>query len=140
MKQDPARLLVGAKALAAICGDQWDDLDAAARAHYTKEAGSVVTALNSYDSKERGRQIKEGHAKSRKAGFRRQGRPNIQPSVEDRVREMIRQQATTRTIRATTGLGNSTISRIKAGMGKDDEHVPTRDPAPGHRPSDNLQV
>jgi hypothetical protein len=138
IKPDPERLLAGAKALALHCGDQWADLDAAARAHYQKEAASVVTALAIYDSKERGRLIKEGHAKARKAGMRRPGRSHIGANLETKAREMISQQATTRAIRAATGLGNSTISRIKASMGND--HVPSLDPASARRAADNVQI
>lgn len=140
MKQDPARLLAGAKALAAICGDAWEGIDSPARAHYQKEAGAVVTALAIYDTQERSRLIKEGHAKSRKAGFRREGRPQIGQAVERLARELILQKATTRTIRDKTGLGNSTISRIKADMEREPNYVPPGAATASDRTAGNLQV
>jgi hypothetical protein len=117
MRDDPKRLLCAARALAATCGDMWDDLDYAAKAHYQREAGSVVTALNAYDRAEHGRAVRAGHAQSRRDGSRSPpGRRLIDPSLAKQVAELLGKRFTTRTIRELTGLGNSTITRIRSEM------------------------
>ena len=118
MRDDPKRLHCAAQALAMVYGDKWEDLDAAAKAHYQKEGAAVVNALNVYDSAQRSRAIREGHAKSGRSHVRN-GRPTIESSKVQQVRDLLEQRYTSRLIREMTGLGNSTITRIRSEMERD---------------------
>lgn len=113
MKPDPDRLLAGAKAIAAVYGDAWESLDAEARKHYLAEARAASEAFAAHDTKRRGTAIAAGHARTRRVGLRANGRPRIAADAEARARQMILDKKPHRLIRELTGLGNSTITRIK---------------------------
>lgn len=121
---DPNRLLYAAQAIAAVYGDRWADLDGAARAHYTKEAVAVVTALTRYDKEVHARKVYEGIQRARKEGRHRRnpGRQRIDAAAEQKARELLMAKATSRTVREVTGLGNSTITRYRAEIEKANAH------------------
>lgn len=138
MRDDPKRLLHAAQALAMVYGDKWEGLDAAAKAHYQKEAHAVVLALNTYDSAQRSRAIREGHAKSGRSRIRN-GRPALESAKVQQVRDLLQKRYTSRIIREMTGLGNSTITRIRSEMERENG-VPARSSASAHSATGDLQV
>lgn len=133
MTADPDRILVGAKAIAALYGDAWDTLDAEAHKHYRAEAVACAKAFGEYDTNRRGRAIKAGHAKTRRVGLLLNGRPRFAANAETeaKVRRLIMEKQSQRAIRELTGLGNSTITRIKREI-KEGLDVPVVSPAPRH--------
>jgi hypothetical protein len=139
MNNDPKRLLHAAQALALVYDDKWEALDADAKAHYQKEAVAVVNALAIYDSAKHGRLVRAGHAESRRAGRPSPGRREIESTLAHQVREMLEKKFTSRTIRELTGLGNSTITRIRSEMERDNG-VPARPTATERGATSNLQV
>lgn len=139
MNNDPKRRLHAAKALALVYDDKWEALDADAKAHYQKEADAVVNALAIYDSAKHGRLVREGHAESRRAGRPSPGRREIESTLAHQVRELLEKKFTSRTIRELTGLGNSTITRIRSEMERDNR-VPARPTATERGATSDLQV
>jgi len=119
MKDDPMRTLTVAKTLAELCNDSWETLVRMQRQHYQNEAAIVLKRLNKYDHEARSIAIRNAHAKAIAEGKRGPGRPpgSVEPRVaalEGEARRMVLEQKTTRDIRKATGLGNSTITRIKS--------------------------
>jgi DNA invertase Pin-like site-specific DNA recombinase len=128
MTDQTERVLVAARAIALLYGDEWDTLDAEARLHYRKEGFAVVTALAKHDKGVRSKQIRAGWAKSDRAGLRSVGRPRLPSDKENQARAMILAKQTTRAIRDATGLGNSTISRIKSDIQRGHADAPSNHP------------
>jgi DNA invertase Pin-like site-specific DNA recombinase len=130
MPDQTKRVLIAAEAIALIYGDKWNVLDVAAKAHYRKEALAVVNALARYDKEVRAAAIRAGWARSTKAGLR--GSPGTRSTVPvetaEKARQMIRDHRTSREIRQATGLGNSTITRLKSELVKEAANVHPSDP------------
>ena len=121
---DPDRVLHAARALALTQGQFWRSLDPAIQTQYLDEAGSMLIAVAEYDARKHSMAVVEGKKRSTKV---KQSRIPLQ--TEEMVRKMLREQADYRAIRSETGLGSSTIHRIKQGMEK--TRVSYNSPGPG---------
>jgi hypothetical protein len=129
MRTHPDRIKHAAIALADAEGPPWTERKPPERAKLLTIAEAVITALVEYDRTRRIGLLREGRLKSIQEG---RPDPSRKPLKEDAkvqlARRMLRQQSTTRQVRAATGLGNSTISRIAA-------EIEGRDVRPGRRPA-----